>query len=85
VFKLLRFSYDRLGDLALQQCLLCCALFPEDHWIEREWLIGYLIDEGKIKGMRRKQATFDEGHTMLNKVKNICLLERRSVETIHFQ
>jgi hypothetical protein len=45
VFKLLRFSYDRLGDLALQQCLLYCALFPEDDRIKRERLIGYLIDE----------------------------------------
>uniref|UniRef100_A0A3N7FF93 NB-ARC domain-containing protein n=1 Tax=Populus trichocarpa TaxID=3694 RepID=A0A3N7FF93_POPTR len=40
VFKLLRFSYDRLGDLALQQCLLYCALFPEDHVIERMQLIA---------------------------------------------
>jgi disease resistance protein RPS2 len=28
VFKLLRFSYDRLGDEALQKYLLYCALFP---------------------------------------------------------
>ena len=28
-FRLLRFSYDRLDDLALQQCFLYCALFPE--------------------------------------------------------
>jgi disease resistance protein RPS2 len=28
--KVLRVSYDRLGDLTLQKCLLYCALFPED-------------------------------------------------------
>ncbi|KAI9377015.1 hypothetical protein POPTR_019G014322v4 [Populus trichocarpa] len=76
VFKLLRFSYDQLGDLALQQCLLYCALFPEDDDIEREELIGYLIDEGIIKGKRRREDAFDEGHTMLNKLEYVCLLER---------
>jgi len=75
VFKLLRFSYDRLGDEALQKCLLYCALFPEDHWIQRERLIGYLIDEGIIKEMRSRKDAFDEGHTMLNRLENVCLLE----------
>ncbi|KAG5223992.1 disease resistance protein [Salix suchowensis] len=76
VFKVLKVSYDRLDDgLALKQCLLYCALFPEDHWIEREELIGYLIDEGIIKGRRRRQDAFDEGHTMLNKLQYVCLLE----------
>ncbi|KAJ6951486.1 disease resistance protein [Populus alba x Populus x berolinensis] len=75
VFKLLRFSYDRLSDLALQQCLLYCALFPEDDEIEREELIGYLIDEGIIKGKRSRGDAFDEGHTMLNRLENVCLLE----------
>ncbi|XP_011036274.1 PREDICTED: probable disease resistance protein At4g27220 [Populus euphratica] len=80
VFKLLRFSYDRLGDLALQQCLLYCALFPEDCEIGREELIGYLIDEGIIKGMRSRGDAFDEGHTMLNRLENVCLLESVKME-----
>jgi disease resistance protein RPS2 len=76
VFQLLRLSYDRLeNDLALQQCLLYCALYPEDHKIEREELICYLIDEGIVEGTRSRQAAFDEGHTMLNKLENVCLLE----------
>ncbi|XP_061944419.1 uncharacterized protein LOC133668529 isoform X1 [Populus nigra] len=76
VFRLLRFSYDQLNDLALQQCLLYCALYPEDYMIEREELIGYLIDEGIIEGMRSRQEAFDEGHTMLDKLEKVCLLER---------
>ena len=76
VFRLLRFSYDQLNDLALQQCLLYCALYPEDHKIEKEELIGYLIDEGIIKEMRSRQGAFDKGHTMLDKLENVCLLER---------
>jgi disease resistance protein RPS2 len=75
VFKLLRFSYDRLGHLALQQCLLYCALFPEDSEIGREDLIGYLIDEGIIKVKRTRGDAFDEGHTMLNRLEYVCLLE----------
>ncbi|KAI5554473.1 hypothetical protein BDE02_19G015700 [Populus trichocarpa] len=76
VFRLLRFSYDQLNDLALQQCLLYCALYPEDHEIKREELIGYLIDDGIIEEMRSRQAAFDEGHTMLDKLEKVCLMER---------
>jgi len=76
VFRLLRFSYDQLNDLALQQCLLYCAFFPEDYEIERGELIGYLIDEGIIEEMRSRRAAFDEGHTMLDKLEKVCLLER---------
>ncbi|KAG5224009.1 disease resistance protein [Salix suchowensis] len=74
VFKVLRVSYDRLDD-ALKQCLLYCALFPEDHMIEKEQLIAYLIDEGIIKGMRSWPDAFDEGHTMLKRLQYVCLLE----------
>jgi disease resistance protein RPS2 len=60
VFQLSRLSYDRLeNDLALQQCLLYCALYPEDHKIEREELICYMIDEGIVEGTRSRQAAFD--------------------------
>ncbi|XP_034927175.1 putative disease resistance protein At4g10780 isoform X2 [Populus alba] len=68
-FRLLRFSYDRLDDLALQQCFLYCALFPEG--ISRDDLIGYLIDEGIIDGIKSRQAEFDEGHTMLNELEEL--------------
>ena len=80
VFQVLRVCYDRLGDLALQQCLLYCSLFPEDHVIERVELIDYLIDEGIIKGKRRREDAFDEGHTMLNRLENVCLLESVKME-----
>ncbi|KAJ6951134.1 hypothetical protein NC653_040491, partial [Populus alba x Populus x berolinensis] len=75
VFQILRFSYMHLKESALQQCFLHCALFPEDFQIPREDLIAYLIDEGVIKGLTRREAEFDKGHTMLNKLENVCLLE----------
>uniref|UniRef100_A0A6N2KHJ1 Uncharacterized protein n=1 Tax=Salix viminalis TaxID=40686 RepID=A0A6N2KHJ1_SALVM len=75
VFKVLRVSYDRLDDgLPLQKCLLYCALFPEDYWIGREELIDFLIDEGIIEEMRRQDA-LDKGHTMLDRLEYVCLLE----------
>ncbi|XP_034902828.1 probable disease resistance protein At1g61300 isoform X1 [Populus alba] len=80
VFRLLRFSYDRLGDLALKQCLLYCALFPEDDMIARVELIGYLIDEGIIKGKRSRGDAFDEGNTMLNRLEYVCLLESAQID-----
>uniref|UniRef100_A0A2N9GTV5 Uncharacterized protein n=1 Tax=Fagus sylvatica TaxID=28930 RepID=A0A2N9GTV5_FAGSY len=75
VFERLQFSYKRLKDEKLQQCLLYCALYPEDHEIRRAELIEHLIDDGIIETMKSRQADFDKGHTMLNKLENVCLLE----------
>ena len=75
VFHILRFSYMRLNDSALQQCLLYCAFFPEGFTMDREDLIGYLIDEGIIQPMKSRQAEFDKGQAMLNNLENACLLQ----------
>uniref|UniRef100_A0A6N2MDV6 Uncharacterized protein n=1 Tax=Salix viminalis TaxID=40686 RepID=A0A6N2MDV6_SALVM len=75
VFHILRFSYMRLSDSALQQCLLYCAFFPEDFTVDREDLIGYLIDEGIVQPMKSRQAEYDRGQAMLNKLENACLLQ----------
>ncbi|KAF2321189.1 hypothetical protein GH714_035223 [Hevea brasiliensis] len=77
VFQVLKFSYNRSTNSALQQCFLYNGLYPEDHNIDREEVIEYLIDEGIIKGESR-QAKFDEGHTMLNTLVKVCLLESNS-------
>jgi disease resistance protein RPS2 len=75
VFERLQFSYKRLKDEKLQHCLLYCALYPEDYKIDRDELIEHLIDEGVIERMKSRQAEFDKGHIMLNKLENACLLE----------
>ncbi|XP_075672359.1 putative disease resistance protein At1g61300 isoform X2 [Castanea sativa] len=75
IFERLRFSYNRLKDEGLQHCLLYCALFCEDHEFERDELIEDLIDEGIIEQLESRQAEFDRGHTMLNKLERACLLE----------
>ncbi|KAL4618419.1 hypothetical protein ACB092_06G009000 [Castanea dentata] len=75
IFERLRFSYDRLKYEDLQHCLLYCALFCEDHEFKRDELIEDLIDEGIIERKESRQAEFDRGHTMLNKLERACLLE----------
>ncbi|KAI9215722.1 hypothetical protein POPTR_T045200v4 [Populus trichocarpa] len=75
VFYILRFSYNHLSDSELQQSFLYCALFLEDFKIRREDLIAYLIDEGVIKGLKSREAEFNKGHSILNKLERVCLLE----------
>ncbi|KAG5551212.1 hypothetical protein RHGRI_009590 [Rhododendron griersonianum] len=82
VFPILKFSYNRLRDLKLQLCFLYCALYPEDSYIERKELIEYFIAEGLMDGRKSRQAEFDLGHSILNKLENVCLLE--SVKGIRY-
>jgi len=74
IFQILRLSYDCLDDSA-QQCFVYCALFDEHHKIERGVLIDYFIEEGIIKEMSR-QAALDKGHSILDRLENVSLLER---------
>ncbi|PHU08207.1 hypothetical protein BC332_24696 [Capsicum chinense] len=74
VFKVLKYSYDRLRDTTMQECFLYCALYPEDCAIVRDELIGRFIMEGLVKGSSREDE-FNHGHTILNKLVKLCLLE----------
>ncbi|OMO74644.1 Disease resistance protein [Corchorus capsularis] len=75
VLEQLKFSYNHLDDEKLKHCLVYCALYPEDMDIGRKELIERLITGGVIDGMRSRQAEFDKGHAMLNKLEKACLLE----------
>ncbi|OMO92617.1 Disease resistance protein [Corchorus olitorius] len=75
VLEQLKFSYNHLDDEKLKHCLVYCALYPEDMDIGRKELIECLITGGVIHGMRSRQAEFDKGHAMLNKLEKACLLE----------
>ncbi|KAM3321189.1 hypothetical protein P3S67_008391 [Capsicum chacoense] len=74
VFKVLKYSYDRLRDKTMQECFLYCTLYPEDYMIIKEELIGRFIMEGLVKGNSREEE-FNHGHTILNKLVKLCLLE----------
>ena len=46
LLKLLRFSFDKLNDDNIKNCLLYCCLFKEDKWIGKDELIDYWFAEG---------------------------------------
>jgi disease resistance protein RPS2 len=71
----LRTSYTHLIRFDRQQCFLYCALFPGGFKIPKEDLIAYLIDEGVIKKRESREDEFDEGHSLLDRLEDVCLLE----------
>ncbi|CAA2950207.1 probable disease resistance At5g63020 [Olea europaea subsp. europaea] len=76
VFPVLLWSFNRLRDPILKRCFLYCSLYPEDFHITRDDLITNFILEEMMERRTSRQAYFDEGHTILNKLENVCLLER---------
>ncbi|GMN29527.1 hypothetical protein TIFTF001_041326 [Ficus carica] len=74
VFRVLEYSYLKLNG-KVQECFLYCSLYPEDEWIRRDELIEHFIDEKLVDGMKSRKSQFDEGHVIVNKLENICLLE----------
>ncbi|KAH0700943.1 hypothetical protein KY284_015158 [Solanum tuberosum] len=75
VFPILHCSYTRLRDPRLQKCFLYCCLYPEDFEIPRVELVNKFIMEGYINARNSRQAQIDQGHAILNKLENVCLLE----------
>ncbi|CAL5379279.1 unnamed protein product [Camellia sinensis] len=82
VFELLKFCYSRLKDEKLQYCFLYCALYPQDHIIPRKELTEYWISEGLITEVNSIEVMFNNGHTILNKLINTCLLESMKIHMI---
>ncbi|GKV15917.1 hypothetical protein SLEP1_g26648 [Rubroshorea leprosula] len=73
-FKALKFSYDCLKD-QIKYCFLYCAMYPEDYKIPKEEIIECWIEEGLIDVMETRQVMKDEGHAILRKLEDNCLLE----------
>ncbi|GLT71657.1 hypothetical protein SLA2020_436570 [Shorea laevis] len=49
IFDIIKFSYDRLPTLALQQCFAFCSIFPKDFVMEREMLIQLWMAQGFLE------------------------------------
>ncbi|KAJ3705392.1 hypothetical protein LUZ61_009097 [Rhynchospora tenuis] len=80
VFKVLKFSYDKLRDDNLRECFLHCSLWPEDHPIEKNelvelWMGLGLIDEDDI------QMAYDIGYHYIRILQSVCLLESTDNES----
>ncbi|MQM14173.1 hypothetical protein Taro_047103 [Colocasia esculenta] len=82
VLKSLKFSFEKLKNEALRNCLLYCALFSEDYKIPKVEIIDYWICEGFLD-----LEDFDEhdiedtrcrGNALISELQNACLLEEVS-------
>ncbi|TYI07689.1 hypothetical protein ES332_A10G243900v1 [Gossypium tomentosum] len=75
VYGCLKFSYDRQQRID-QDCLLYCALYPEDDEIDKDEIIEKWMEEGLIDGLGSRKAMEGSGHSILQKLEENCLLER---------
>ncbi|CDP17477.1 unnamed protein product [Coffea canephora] len=74
VFPILEWSFNRLNE-CLKHCFLYCSLYPEDSEIERKELIELFIRAELMPKRKSRSEEFDQGHTILNKLIKVCLLE----------
>ncbi|XP_039029345.1 putative disease resistance protein At3g15700 isoform X2 [Hibiscus syriacus] len=75
IYRQLRFSYNRLNDPRIRNCLLSCASYGEDSGIRKEQLIRDWIGKGLIDDM-------DEGQAIVRTLVDNCLLENVGNERI---
>lgn len=74
VLRLLRFSYDSLGDEMTKACFLYCSSFPEDWPFNQQKVIEIWIAEGFLKDGNLHMAT-QKGKNIISELKRACLLE----------
>ncbi|KAG6388540.1 hypothetical protein SASPL_149968 [Salvia splendens] len=91
VYKVLKYSFDRLNRNhhsqsnefnALQHCFLHCALYPEDEEIIRESLVREFISGGLVDERKTRRAQIEQGHSILDRLVNVCLLESCHTERV---
>ncbi|XP_027127610.1 probable disease resistance protein At1g61300 isoform X3 [Coffea arabica] len=75
VFPILEWSFKRLKECE-RNCFLYCCLYPEDSDIERKELIDLFIWAELMSKRESWSEEFDQGHTILNKLIRVCLLEK---------
>ncbi|CAA7409656.1 unnamed protein product [Spirodela intermedia] len=83
VLILLKFSFDRLKDTSAKECLLYCALFPEDHNIVLSVLIDYWVGEGLLdRGSYPDpiDRARNRGLVVITTLKAACLLEDGAIK-----
>ncbi|XP_017980704.1 PREDICTED: probable disease resistance protein At4g27220 [Theobroma cacao] len=80
VFRCLRFSYDRMKQKD-QDCFLWGALFPEDYVIDKKEIVERWMEAGLIDEMETRQEMQNNGHSILQKLEENCLLEREDEGT----
>lgn len=75
LFDILHLTFNHLRDCRLKECFLNCSFYPENYKIPRDELIRLLILEGLMDKRRSRLSLFDQGHVILKRLENMCLLE----------
>jgi disease resistance protein RPS2 len=76
VFRIVKFSYDKLPDKAHKSCFLYCALYPEDFELDIDELIDRWIAEGFFdKDGKSIYDMYNQGKSIIEKLILSCLLE----------
>jgi NB-ARC domain len=80
VFKVLKFSFDKLRSDNLRECFLHCSLWPEDYMIEKNelvelWMGLGLIDESDVN------MAYNVGYGYISGLQAVCLLETTDKES----
>ncbi|RWR90814.1 putative disease resistance protein isoform X1 [Cinnamomum micranthum f. kanehirae] len=75
VFSCLRFSFDHLKTQIHRDCFLYCALYPEDDQIVCDSLIEKWMADGFFDEIEDREKGFDKGYTIINDLKDACMLE----------
>ncbi|PIM99265.1 Apoptotic ATPase [Handroanthus impetiginosus] len=75
VFKMLKYSFDRL-DQRHQHCFLYFILYPEDYETAVEEMVSEFISEELVDTKKHMKAQLDEGCAIVDRLVNVCLLER---------
>lgn len=79
IYTRLKLSYDYLQDKQIKYCFLCCSLWPEGYSIWKVALIDCWMGMGLIEYDTIEEA-YDKGHSIIEYLKNACLLEAGYLE-----
>ncbi|KAI3675523.1 hypothetical protein L1987_85113 [Smallanthus sonchifolius] len=80
VYQRLALSYISLRNKVLKQCFLYCSLYPESFSINVAELIKCWVSDGLITENQTVEETFDYGLALIERLKNLCLLDRDASE-----
>ncbi|KAG6526773.1 probable disease resistance protein At1g61300 [Zingiber officinale] len=78
MYKAFKLSYDSLENDSIRECLLCCALWPEDHKINKFELIPCWIGCGIISEFNVINEALAKGCSYLEALMATSLLEKCS-------
>uniref|UniRef100_A0A0E0JTS2 Uncharacterized protein n=1 Tax=Oryza punctata TaxID=4537 RepID=A0A0E0JTS2_ORYPU len=78
IYTRLKLSYDCLQDNQIKECFLCCSLWPEGYSIWKVALIDCCMGMGLIE--YDIEEAYDKGHSIIEYLKNACLLEAGYLE-----